>query len=72
MTAQKPKPPADADDAEQSRRFINMAREVGADETPGATDRAFEKVIQSPHLQTSEKKPSGPADAAASRNRRKG
>jgi len=46
MTTQKPKPPAEADDAEQSRRFIDMAREVEADEAPGATDRAFDKVIK--------------------------
>ena len=46
MPAQKPKPPADADDAEQSRRFIDMAREVEADESSGAMDRAFEKVIK--------------------------
>jgi hypothetical protein len=41
----KPKIPSNADSQEQSRRFIDMAREVEADETPGATDRAFEKVI---------------------------
>jgi hypothetical protein len=37
----KPKP----DDPEQFKRFINMAREVEADESPGAVDRAFDKVI---------------------------
>jgi hypothetical protein len=46
MPDRKPAPPRDADDPEQSRRFIDMAREVEADETPGATDRALEKVIQ--------------------------
>lgn len=33
------------DDPEQSKRFIDMAREVEVDETPGAFDRAFEKVL---------------------------
>ncbi len=42
----KPKPPLEADNPEQSSRFIDMAREVEADETPGALDRAFEKVLK--------------------------
>lgn len=29
---------------EQSRRFIDMAREIEADETPGALDQVFNKV----------------------------
>jgi hypothetical protein len=37
-------PPSNADNPEQSRRFIDMAREVEADETPGATDRALTNV----------------------------
>ena len=58
MPARKPdapdvKPAPNADDPAESRRFIDMAREVEADETPGATDRAFEKVIRPTH-------PSGP------------
>lgn len=48
MPARKPEPPPEADDPEQSRRFIDMAREIEADETPGAMDRAFEKVIRNP------------------------
>jgi hypothetical protein len=40
-----PEPPPNVDDPEQSRRFIDMAREVEADESPGALDRAFERVI---------------------------
>jgi hypothetical protein len=44
MSARKPDPPPEADDAEQSRRFIDMAREVEVDETPGALDRAWEKI----------------------------
>ena len=39
------KPPPKADDPAQSHRFIDMAREVEVDETPGAFDRAFEKVV---------------------------
>ena len=45
--SQKPRPPRNADNPEQSRRFIDMAREVEVDEAPGATDRAFDKVIPS-------------------------
>jgi hypothetical protein len=41
-----PKVPPDADDPAESQRFIDMAREVEVDETPGALDRAFEKVIR--------------------------
>jgi hypothetical protein len=32
------------DDPEQSKRFIDMAREVQADESPGALDRALDKI----------------------------
>jgi len=46
----KPKPPPD--NPEQFKRFIDMAREVEADESPDAIDRAFEKVIRSkPHAE---------------------
>jgi hypothetical protein len=51
VPTRKPKPltpsPA-ADNPEQYRRFIDMAREVETDETPGATDGAFERVIRAP------------------------
>ena len=43
---QKPKPTPD--DPEQSKRFIDMAREIGADETETgrkAFEHAFNKVI---------------------------
>jgi hypothetical protein len=33
------------DNPEQSKRFINMAREVGVDESPKAFERAFNKVM---------------------------
>lgn len=49
----KPKPRPD--DPEQFKRFIDMAREVEADESPDAVDRALERVIrkrpQQPDLQ---------------------
>ena len=41
MSTHRPKP----DDPEQSQRFIDMAREVEADEDPKAFERAFRKVI---------------------------
>lgn len=55
-----PKPPAEADDPEQSKRFIEMAREVEATEDEEEAERAFCKVV-SP-------KPSAPE----SRQRRSG
>jgi hypothetical protein len=39
----KPKP----DNPEEFKRFIDMAREVEADESPDALDRALNKVIRS-------------------------
>jgi hypothetical protein len=48
MPTNKPELPTNADDPEQSRRFIDMAQEVEADETPDAMDRAFGKVIRPP------------------------
>ena len=40
--ARKPKPAAD--DPEQSKRFIETAREHETDESPEAFERAFKKV----------------------------
>ena len=34
------------DDPEQSKRFIDTAREVEADESPEAFERAFEAVVK--------------------------
>jgi hypothetical protein len=34
------------DNPEQSKRFINMAREIGVDESPEALDRAFVRVVR--------------------------
>jgi hypothetical protein len=44
----KPPVPRDADDPAESQRFIDMAREVEVDESPGAFDRAFGKVVKAP------------------------
>lgn len=47
----KPKP----DNPEQFKRFIDMAREVEADESPDAVDRAFNKVVRPPKRPTPKK-----------------
>jgi hypothetical protein len=47
MPEPKPKPPPNADDPEQSQRFIDMAREVEADERPEAFGKAWRKVMPS-------------------------
>ncbi len=44
LKANKPKPPK-LTDAERHARFKDMAREVGADESPDAFDRAFKMVV---------------------------
>lgn len=33
-------------DAERHRRLVDMAREVGANESPDAFDRAFKRVVR--------------------------
>jgi hypothetical protein len=40
--------PAKLDDPEQSKRFIDMAREVEVDERPDAFEKVFKKVTQAP------------------------
>ncbi len=45
MPGAKPEPPADADDVEQSRRFIDLAREVEALEDAAAFERSFLRVV---------------------------
>jgi hypothetical protein len=42
----KPKPPPD--DPEQSKRFTDMAREVGADKPSPNFERVFRKVAEQP------------------------
>lgn len=39
-----PRKPTKPDDPEQSKRFLETAEEVGADDE-GALERAFEKII---------------------------
>lgn len=43
MPKSKP-PPKPTDDEEQSRRFIETAKELGVDESPDRFDRAFAAV----------------------------
>jgi hypothetical protein len=43
----KQKPTPKPDDPAESKRFIDMAREVEADESDDALDRAFKKVVGS-------------------------
>ena len=45
MPAPKPSSSRRPDDPTEYPRFLDMAREVGVDESPEAFDRAFEKVI---------------------------
>jgi hypothetical protein len=45
------------DNPEQFKRFIDMAREVEADESPDAVDRAFDKVVR---RLSEQKKPQSP------------
>ena len=40
----KPNPPPD--DSQQSRRFIETAREIGADESGEAFEHAFKHLVQ--------------------------
>jgi hypothetical protein len=51
----KPKPPP-PDNPEQFKRFVDTAREVEADESPDAIDRAFNTVVRRP-LTVPKKKP---------------
>jgi hypothetical protein len=44
MPAKKPKP----DERPQSERFIETAREIGADETKEGFEKAFEKILKTP------------------------
>ena len=66
--SRKPKPKPD--NPEQFKRFLDLAREVEADESPDAVDRAFEKVIGKGQRTAKENVP--PERIVASRKRRKG
>jgi hypothetical protein len=49
--ARKPKPQPD-DDPTQSKRFIDMAREVGAEKASPDFERVFRKVAEQPKRPT--------------------
>jgi hypothetical protein len=49
MPARKPQTPRPLEDPAEYQRFLDMAKEVEADETPGALDRAFDKVVKPKH-----------------------
>lgn len=51
-------PPPHADDPEQFKRFQAAAQELGVDESAGAIDRAFDKVVR-PKEPPKRKPPSG-------------
>ncbi len=38
--------PSNVDDPEQSRRFVDMAREVEADEDPATFERALDRIAR--------------------------
>jgi hypothetical protein len=57
MPARKPKPPPD--DPEQSKRFIDMAREVGAEQASPNFERVLRKVAQQPKRPTPKDKSRG-------------
>lgn len=59
----KPQRPRPKNDPEQHKRFIDMAREVEVDETEGALDRAFNRVL--PNL--SAPTPSAPQNQSRSK-----
>lgn len=46
MPARKPQTRRPLEDSAEYQRFLDMAKEVEADESPGALDRAFDRVIQ--------------------------
>ncbi len=58
---QNPPPP---DDPEQSKRFIDTAREVEADESPEAFERAFERVVRPKDVEPKRKPKDAQQDAS--------
>jgi hypothetical protein len=49
------KPKLPRDDPEESKRFIDMARELEADESSEVFEREFKKVVRPPKPQTPKK-----------------
>jgi hypothetical protein len=45
IVKRKANPKPKLTDAERHKRFVDMAREVEADESPEAFDRAFNKIL---------------------------
>lgn len=45
-SSRAPRPAARPDDPEQSKRFLEAAKEAGADETEKGADRAFKAVVK--------------------------
>jgi hypothetical protein len=58
----KPKPPPD--DPEQSKRFIDMVREVGAEQPSPNFERVFRKVAEQPKGHRIEEGDADPVGAA--------
>ncbi len=48
----KAKPKPKLTQKERHKRFVDMAHEVGAEESPEAFDRAFERVVSRPQTST--------------------
>ena len=46
--ATKSKAKSKLTDTERHKRFVDMAREVGASNDPKAFDKAFERVVEKP------------------------
>ena len=44
----RPRPSKNLTDAERHKRFVDMAREVGASDDPKDFDKAFKKVVGKP------------------------
>jgi hypothetical protein len=51
-----PRKPTKHDDPEQSKRFMEIAEEVGADTDDAALERAFKKIV--PQRKETSEKPS--------------
>ena len=65
----KPPRPRKTSDPAQHKRFLEMAREVEVDESPGSMDRAFRKVVVASRTSTSKTK-IGHGDAVGRKSNR--
>ena len=57
MPARKPLSPRPSNDPAEYQRFLDMAREVGADEDSAALDRAFQRVVKAPKIKLAGSRP---------------